>query len=252
LSFLENEIQMIPKFLSVPSEVKGVGNPLIARLESKLIELKIKEKELLQKFKKTNTWVVNVREEMRLIKDLIEKEKEKIQSSDNEYEGSNILGVNTTYQQMESDIIKSTSELKALEAKEINLIHQRKEIEIELQNLYLHEREYKEVVYDLTDNKKNYQILYKKYEEASISEQMDKQKMTSISVIQKAMPPIKPIKDRKGIIIFIAGGIFIGLVGGIGTAVLLEYINKVVSTPEKAEKVLGLPVLATVPFIKNK
>ena len=251
LSFLENQIQIIPKFLSVPTKVQGVENPLIAELASKLLELKLKENELLQKYKETNTWVVNLRMEIRLIEDLIEKEKKKIQSSDNEYDGSTILGVNPTYQQMELDIVKNKTELKALEVKNKNLLQQREQLSKDLQNFYLHDRTYTELLYELSETEKNYQTLYKKYEEASISEQMDKQKMTSVSVIQKATPPLKSLKERKSITVFVAGGIFMGLGGGVGLAILLQFISKVVSTPEKAEKVLGIPVLVTIPLNKR-
>ena len=151
---------------------------------------------------------------------------------------------------MESDILKNKAKLMALEVKEKNILQQREQIGKNIQYLYLQERQYKELSYELSENKRNYQNLYKRYEEASIYEQMDKQKMTSVTVIQKAIPPIKPIKERKGIIVFIAGGIFAGLGGGVGLAILLEYISKEVSTPEKAEKVLDLPVLSTVPLKK--
>jgi uncharacterized protein involved in exopolysaccharide biosynthesis len=251
LSFLENQIQIIPKFLSVPTKVQGVENPFIAELESKLIELKLKEHELLQKYKETNTWVVNLRMEIRLIEDLIEKENKKIQSSDNEYDGSTILGVNPTYQQMELEIVKNKTELKALEVKEKNLLQQREQLSKDLQKFYLHDRTYTELLYELSETEKNYQTLYKKYEEASISEQMDKQKMTSVSVIQKATPPLTSLKERKSITVFVAGGIFMGLCGGVGLAILLQFISKVVSTPEKAEKVLGIPVLVTIPLKKH-
>ena len=250
LSFQEEQIQIIPKFLSIPTELQENKNSLIAELESKLIELKFKENELLQKFKESNTWVVSVRKEIDLIKELIKKEKKKAQSSDREYQEGTILEVSPTYQQMESDIVKNNTELKGLEVKEINLLKQKDQLSKKLKKLYTYDRQYKGLTNDLSEAEKDYQILYKKYEEASISEEMDRQNMTSITVIQKATPPVKPIKQRKGILIFVAGGISIGLVGGAVLAILLEYISKVISTPAKAEKVLGLPILVTVPLKK--
>ena len=250
LIFQEEQIQIIPKFLSIPTELQEVKNSLIGELESKLIDLKIKENELLQKYKESNIWVVSARKEINFIKELIKKEKKKAQSSDREYQEGTILQVSPTYQQMELDIVKNNTELKGLEIREINLIKQKDQLNKELQNLYTYDRTYKGLTHELSEAEKDYQVLYKKYEEASISEEMDKQKMTSISVIQKATPPVKPIKERKGIRIFVVGGIFMGLVGGAVLAILLEYISKVISTPAKAEKDLGLPILVTVPLKK--
>jgi len=48
----------------------------------------------------------------------------------------------------------------------------------------------------------------------------------------------------------IALGIILGAVSGLGLAFLSEYTGQGLSTPESAERRLGLPVLATVPLKK--
>ena len=70
--------------------------------------------------------------------------------------------------------------------------------------------------------------------------------MTNISVIQAASVPAKPIKPRKAL--NIALGIILGAFSGLGLAFFSEYMNQGLSTPESAERRLGLPVLGTVPY----
>jgi len=70
--------------------------------------------------------------------------------------------------------------------------------------------------------------------------------MTNISVIQAASVPAKPIKPKKKLNIALA--IILGAVSGLGLAFISEYKNQGLSTPESAERRLGLPVLGTVPY----
>jgi len=58
-------------------------------------------------------------------------------------------------------------------------------------------------------------------------------------------PPIR-VKPKKALNIVL--GIIPGAVSGLGLVFFGEYTNQGLSTPESAERRLGLPVLASVPF----
>ena len=92
---------------------------------------------------------------------------------------------------------------------------------------------------ELAANERNYKTYLEKVEEALISDDLNRLKMTNISVIQGASVPAKPIKPKKAL--NIALGIILGAVSGLGLAFFSEYTNQGLSTPESAERRLGLP-----------
>jgi capsular polysaccharide biosynthesis protein len=68
--------------------------------------------------------------------------------------------------------------------------------------------------------------------------------VSNVGVVQEASVNPKPVKPRK--LVNIALGILVGLLGSVGVAFVLEYINDTLDTKEHAENWTGLPVLAVV------
>jgi polysaccharide biosynthesis transport protein len=91
-------------------------------------------------------------------------------------------------------------------------------------------------------NKSMYDGLLTKLKEADIAVGL---KSSNIRVVDPAMvptTPARPAKTRN-----IALSILIGLVGGIGLALLREYLDNTVKTPDDVETLARLPSLAVVP-----
>jgi uncharacterized protein involved in exopolysaccharide biosynthesis len=97
---------------------------------------------------------------------------------------------------------------------------------------------------DVAVNDRNYRTYLEKVEDARILEDLNRQKSTSISVIQGATVPVEPVSPRK--LLNIALGLMLGLLAGLGLAFVIEFSAQGLSTPGSAERVLGLPVLTTV------
>src|SRR5271165_3297332 len=91
-------------------------------------------------------------------------------------------------------------------------------------------------------NKTMYEGLMTKLREAGISASL---KSSNIRVIDPAMipsSPARPAKTRN-----IALSFLVGLVGGVGLALLREYLDNTVKTPDDVETLARLPSLAVVP-----
>ncbi len=91
-------------------------------------------------------------------------------------------------------------------------------------------------------NKTLYDSLETKLKEAQISSGL---KSSNIRIVDPAMipsTPSRPAKTRN-----IALGFLVGLVGGIGLALLREYLDNTVKTPDDVENLARLPSLAVVP-----
>jgi uncharacterized protein involved in exopolysaccharide biosynthesis len=155
-------------------------------------------------------------------------------------------GQNIVYQDLEREMMKTQAELSSQEAKTSSLHIQISQLDREIQTLDLRENALQDLKRELAANERNYKTYLEKVEEALISDDLNRLKMTNISVIQSAIVPAKPIKPKKAL--NIALGIILGAVSGLGLAFFSEYMNQGLSTPESAEKRLGLPVLGTVPY----
>ncbi len=91
-------------------------------------------------------------------------------------------------------------------------------------------------------NKALYDGLMTKLKEVSIQEGL---KSSNIRVVDPAMVPSypsRPAKTRNLVLAFL-----VGLVGGIGLAILREYLDNTVKSPDDVESLARLPSLAVVP-----
>src|SRR6195256_5996909 len=91
-------------------------------------------------------------------------------------------------------------------------------------------------------NKALYDGLLTKLKEAGISAGL---RSSNIRVVDPAMVPTYPVRPAKARNIAMA--IIIGLVGGIGLALLREYMDNTVKSPDDVETLVRLPSLAVVP-----
>lgn len=89
-----------------------------------------------------------------------------------------------------------------------------------------------------------YKMLMEKYEEARISEAG---KLGNVRVIDRAEVPALPVGPRR-LLNIVFGGL-LGLCFGVGIALFLEYLDTSIKTNYDVEKVLGLPVLGSIPAI---
>ncbi|MCU0608091.1 MAG: polysaccharide biosynthesis tyrosine autokinase, partial [Candidatus Edwardsbacteria bacterium] len=89
-----------------------------------------------------------------------------------------------------------------------------------------------------------YKMLMEKYEEARISEAG---KLGNVKVIDRAVVPDTPVGPRR--LVNIVFGALLGLCFGVGIALFLEYLDTSIKTSYDVEKILGLPVLGSIPAI---
>ena len=70
-------------------------------------------------------------------------------------------------------------------------------------------------------------------------------KLDSVSIVDSAVTPDKPVKPNKKLNVLIA--FVVGLMASVGLVFLLEYIDNTVKTSDDIEKLLGIPVLGVIP-----
>jgi capsular exopolysaccharide synthesis family protein len=68
---------------------------------------------------------------------------------------------------------------------------------------------------------------------------------SNVSVIDQAVPPLKPSRPRKGLSLLLSA--VLGLTGGVGLAFFVEYLNNTLRTSQEVERYLHLPNLGMIP-----
>lgn len=90
-------------------------------------------------------------------------------------------------------------------------------------------------------------MLRSRLEEVRIAEAM---RTPEVAVIDPAVPPRNPIRPRRALNLGL--GILLGLVFGVGLALLLEYMDTTVKSPDQVEELLGVPVLGRIPMVQTR
>jgi len=211
---------------------------IIVEARAKLLTLQLSEQDLSSKYTDNNRLLVNVRQEMQIIRDFLKEQEEAI--------GGKVKTSNPVYQEAEKGAINAEAEVASLRAKAATLQAQIVQLDGEIKTLDLQEKDLQGLKREVTTNDKNFRTYQDKMEEARISGEMNRQKLANISVIQTAVVPSKPIKPKKALNILL--GIILGAVSGLGFAFLSEYTSQRFTSPDSVEQRLGLPVLATVPL----
>ncbi|MFB3926764.1 MAG: GumC family protein, partial [Syntrophales bacterium] len=202
----QNQIRELQQMLASVKE-KGTLNAerqaVIDNTKNQLLTLRLKEQDLLRKYKENSRTVGNVREEIRVVGEFLENQKADFSKS---------------------EIAKIEADLNAQKARSASLSRQIFRLDNDIRMLDSRERELQGLKRDLAINDGNYQTYLKKLEEARISDEMDSQKIANISVIQAAAAPAKPVKPKKEYNILLS--ILVGAVSGLGIAFLSEYSSQ--------------------------
>jgi uncharacterized protein involved in exopolysaccharide biosynthesis len=117
------------------------------------------------------------------------------------------------------------------------------EIDARIKELDGSQVELQDIQRELAENERNYRAYQAKLEETRVASALNQQKLSNISVIHAASVPSTPIRPRKAV--NLAVGALLGLLTGLGWAFGAEHLRQGVSTPERVEQRLRLPVLAT-------
>ena len=97
------------------------------------------------------------------------------------------------------------------------------------------EVQFNQLVQQVEVNRENYRLYLTKFEESRISDAMDSEKISSVSLIQPARPPHKPVSPKKMLNIVLA--IFLGAFGGLGLAFFMEYLDDKIEKVEDVARV---------------
>jgi uncharacterized protein involved in exopolysaccharide biosynthesis len=89
-----------------------------------------------------------------------------------------------------------------------------------------------------------------KIEKYRLSDAVDSQKMTRVSIIEPAQVPLKPVSPK--VFLNLMLGLCLGALGGLGVAVCLHFLDDSLESVEDVENTLDVPVLISIPYDKKE
>jgi len=195
-----------------------LNNPVIDRLNEQLIEAEIELSKLRKVFRDIHPKVVKVLGS-------IEDTKKEIKS------------------QVNTELTNMKKQQWLLLSKEKDL--QKNIAELEKESLELGQKEMRYAVLqrNVESNQKLYDTLLEKLGESDVTESFSNEPIRIVEIAQVPLAPVRPDKKRNVLI-----SIVIGLMGGIGLAFILEYLDQSIHTEDDIQKYYDLPVLTVVPI----
>jgi cell division septation protein DedD/LPS O-antigen subunit length determinant protein (WzzB/FepE family) len=239
---LRRQLAETPETLVLDEEVDH--NPqAISTLKARLVELELKEKELLAKYTEQSRLVENVRDEIQMVRN-------KLAEQETRRYGKTRSGLNTTSQKLQEELFHNEAELTALSAKEKTQRTQLADCQKGLEKLNRIEVELNRLQREVDVDRQNYRLYLTKFEESRVSDAMDTEKIANVSLIEPARPPLKPVAPKPLLNMVLA--VFLGAFGGLGLAFFLEYLDDSLEKVEDVENHLQLPVLASIPVRQSQ
>ncbi len=199
-----------------------VENALIQRMKGQQVELEVQRSKLLRVYKEKHPEVLKVQSQIEEIHRKIGEEMERLVRS------------------VESE----SNVLKAREQAMLGAVNQYRD---ETQNLAKKEIQHGILKREADSNQQLYEILLKRLKETSLSQGLD---INNVRIMEPAMVPTHPARPRKKLNVALALVVGFGL--GVALAFFVEYMDNTIRTPEQVERVLGVPVLATIPVFAPK
>ncbi|ADJ29590.1 GumC family protein [Nitrosococcus watsonii] len=234
---LRRQLARAPRTISLYEEFDN-SPPLTNRLEAKLIELEIKEKELLAKYNEESRVIQNIREQIRIVMG-------KLAEQGHRQHSRNRSGVNPVYQSLLEELSQAEVSLRGLKASRISQLAHLKEYKKRLSDLNWVRIEFSNLQRKLMTDRQNYQLYLTRLEESRISSAMNAEKISNVSLLDPAKPPLNPVSPK--LLLNIVLSILVGSIGGLALAFLWQYVDDKLERESDVEEFIGLPVLASVP-----
>ncbi|MHC4415225.1 MAG: GumC family protein [Planctomycetota bacterium] len=201
----------------------------------RLLDLQLREKELLHNYNEQSRQVLAVRNEIEMVEEFLRKRGAFLESVveitlRDELEGL-IARRATALEQVEQvdaairayDVRQTLDELAPLQARRARIRQELGQLDEEIMTLDRHENDLRQLERRAVLDERNYQAFVDKSEAGRIMEELDRQKMINIAVIEEASPPVYPSSLSRNLRIML--GVFVGLIAGVAAAVFLELVR---------------------------
>lgn len=239
IAAVDQQMRGIPKtvILSAQTDTRQVRDA-----EQMLLDLRLKEQQLLVKYLDTHPVVQDLRNEMGQVRRFIEEQKK-------DQAGRVTTGPNDNYVRLEYERLAFDAEQQSLREKSAIMAIQLAEIRRQIQKVGLQQRELRELEREIALHERNYELYRVKAEEERATVALDEERRTNVRVIQSPVSNALPAGIPKWLKVLLAG--IFGALAGCGAVLALEGRRRVFYSAQAVESRLGLPVLLALPDLRG-
>ena len=234
---VEQQLASMPE--RVVTQSRQIPNQFSAeRLNTMMVELQTRRTQLLTKFKPDDRLVREVDEQIRITREALEKAERKSAVEE-------ATGLNPLRQTLETELARARVEQSAAMARRSTLTGQLQQYQSALDQLESNTTGHNDLQRQVKEAEDNYQLYAKKREESRIADELDRQKITNVSIAEAPTPAQLPTSPNRPLNLVL--GIVLAGFLCIGSVVSAELLDDTVHSARQLEALTGGPVLATVP-----
>lgn len=242
ISASENRIASMKKALEGREKVTelsrttGRTNYAADALKERLLELKLQETDLASRYPDSHRPLVDIRKQVKEAQAALDREKETHTEV--------TTGIDTSFQELHLTLENEEAQLASHEGRAGVLEGELAVQKEALTRLASKETALRTLEREVDLAEKDYKDYRESLQRARISNAMDLDSVSNVSVVQPATLPMGPVKPNKPL--NLALGLFLALFAALSAGMTFEYFDDSLNSPEQVEKWVGVPVLATV------
>jgi uncharacterized protein involved in exopolysaccharide biosynthesis len=234
---VEQQLAVLPK--RIVTQSRQLPNQYSAeRLNTMIVELQNRRTQLLTKFRPEDRLVREVDEQIRTTREALLKAEQKTAIEEN-------TDLNPLRQTLETELSRARLEQAGARARRDTLAGHLQQYEGALKKLEGDTTRHNELQRQVKEAEDNYQLYAKKREEARIGDELDRQKITNVSIAEVATAAQLPSSPNR--MMNLALGVVLAGFLSLGSVFTAEMLSDAVYTPRQLEALTGANVLATVP-----
>jgi uncharacterized protein involved in exopolysaccharide biosynthesis len=238
----EQQLAAIPT--RVVTQSRQLPNQYSAeRLNTMIVELQNKRTQLLTKFRADDRLVKEVDEQIRTTREALTRAEQKTaveQATD----------INPLRQTLETELSRARLDQTGAQARRDTLAGQLQQYETSLKTLEGNTAKHNDLQREVKEAEDNYSLYAKKREEARIADELDKQKITNVSIAEAPVVAQIPASPNRPLNLIL--GVALAAFLTMGSAFSAELLNDTVHSARQLEALTGATVLATVPQNSRK
>lgn len=220
----------------VTSETSGIPNATTEKLKSDLADLKLKETDMSARYPSSYRPLAELRAQIKQTESMVKGERASLTTV--------TKGLDPNHQQLQLQLDTERAARDSQKAREASIAAEIERVQAKLADLTAQEAEVTRLDRDVEVANQEYREYREGLQRARISEAMDRDKVSNVSVVQPATSSAVPVRPKKMRIL--ALGVILGLFGGVALAYAREYMDDTLHNKEDAEAKLGVPVLAVI------
>ncbi len=213
-------------------------NPqLLQQEKGRLLELQLRRAELLTRFQPSYALVREVERQIEETRQAIAAEaltpvRDETSDKDPNYEWARM------------ELEKSEVEREALHAGEATAREQLANLRAVARERQSDSVAQQNLVRNAKIEEENYLLYQRKREEARIGDALDVQRILNVRLVEPPLVPVLPVHSMFFYLVLAAG---LGLIASVAVAFIADYFDPTIRTPEEAQDLLNVPVLAWLP-----